>query len=63
MYHDLVVENLSKINTQFNHAYGAIPTILDPIIRICAHGEGPFKDDHKRVKPKHLLNNKKSNRD
>jgi len=60
-YHDLVVENLSKINIQWYEYYKAVP-MADPIIKICAHGEGPFKDDHKRVKQQHLFTESKSNR-
>ncbi|MGZ4908573.1 MAG: phenylacetate--CoA ligase family protein [Halobacteriota archaeon] len=60
-YHDRVVENLSRINMQWYEYYKAVP-MADPIIKICAHGEGPFKDDHKRVKPKHLFTENKSNR-
>jgi len=54
-YHDLVVENLSRINMDFQSAYAAIPMMADPVIRICSYGEGPFKDDYKRLKPKHLF--------
>ncbi len=54
-YHDRVVENLSRINTDFQSAYAAVPMMADPVIRICSYGEGPFKDDYKRLKPKHLF--------
>jgi len=54
-YHDLVVENLSRINLDFQAAYEAVPTLVDPVVRICSHGEGPFKEDYKRLKPKHLF--------
>jgi phenylacetate-coenzyme A ligase PaaK-like adenylate-forming protein len=54
-YHDLVVENLSRINLDFQSAYAAVPMMADPVIRICSYGEGPFKDDYKRLKPKHLF--------
>jgi hypothetical protein len=54
-YHDLVVENLSRINMDFQSAYADIPMMADPVIRICSYGEGPFKDDYKRLKPKHLF--------
>lgn len=60
-YHDLVLENLSKINIDFNEVYRAVPTILDPIIKICVYGEEPFEDHHIRVKPKHLLNGNTGN--
>jgi len=57
-YHDLVVENLSRINMDFQSAYAAIPMMADPVIKICSFGEGPFKDDSKRLKPKHLFDDK-----
>ena len=58
-YHDRVVENLPKVNAGYGHDYRYTPTIVDPIVKICAYGEGPFKDADKRIKPKYLFDTAK----
>jgi phenylacetate-CoA ligase len=60
-YHDRVVENLPKVNLDYGHDYRYTPAIADPIVKICAYGEGPFKDADKRIKPKYLFDTAKGN--
>ena len=62
-YHDLVVQTLSKISVDFKEAYATTPMLVDPIIQICEHSTGPFKDDYKRIKPKHLLSDGRADGD
>ncbi|MGZ4894576.1 MAG: hypothetical protein ACXVIS_10005 [Halobacteriota archaeon] len=60
-YHDRVVENLPKVNPDYDQDYRHAPTIADPIVKICAYGEGPFKEADKRIKPKYLFDTAKGN--
>jgi phenylacetate-CoA ligase len=53
-YHDVILNNLLK-DIDFKDAYQKAPQFLDPLIRIFPLGEGPFKDESKRIKPKNLL--------
>jgi phenylacetate-CoA ligase len=51
-YHDIILDHLMKVNSDYAIAYKSDPIYCDPIIKIYEFGAGPFKEDSDRTKPK-----------
>lgn len=51
-YHDLILERLIRVSSDYADSYRADPKYADFDIEIFINGDGPFSDDFKRTKPK-----------
>jgi len=54
-YHDLIMDRLLKINSDYAVSYKADPQYADFIIKIFKNGEGIFETDKTRTKPKLVI--------
>lgn len=54
-YHDVILNRLVKVSSDYSVSYKADPKYADFIIEIFENGEGPFRDDLNRTKPRLVL--------
>jgi phenylacetate-CoA ligase len=54
-YHDLILKHLKEVNFDFADAYRIDQKVSNPNVEIFENGEGPFRDDLNRTKPRLFL--------
>lgn len=54
-YHDLIIDRLSKVSSDYAVSYKADPKYADINVEIFNNGEGPFEEDKSRTKPRLIV--------